>query len=94
MPGNDNKSYWQENIRILKLLLGLWFVVSFLLAIVFVDTLDQFRIGGIKLGFWLAQQGTVYFYVVLIFVYIRFMNRLDRKYKVDPASLQARHEEN
>jgi putative solute:sodium symporter small subunit len=94
MPGNDNKSYWQENIRILKLLLGLWFVVSFLLAIVFVDILDQFRIGGIKLGFWLAQQGTVYFYVVLIFVYIRFMNRLDHKYKVDPVSLQAKHEEN
>jgi putative solute:sodium symporter small subunit len=94
MPDNNKNAYWQENIRILRIMLGLWFVVSFVLAIVFVDALDAVRIGGIKLGFWLAQQGSLYFYVVMIFVYIRLMDRLDRKYKVDPASLKKAHKEN
>lgn len=89
MKDSKTSRYWQENIRILQLMLSLWFVVSFLLAIVFVDALDSFRIGGIKLGFWLAQQGSIWFYVVMIFVYIHLMNRLDRKYKVDTRSLDA-----
>ncbi len=89
MKDSKTSRYWQENIRILQLMLSLWFVVSFLLAIVFVDQLDGIRIGGIKLGFWLAQQGTIWFYVAMIFVYINLMNRLDRKYKVDTRSLDA-----
>ena len=79
--------YWQDNLRILKILLTIWFIVSFLLAIVFADALNEFRMGGFRLGFWFAQQGAVYCYVVLIFVYIGLMNRLDRRYKVDQASL-------
>jgi len=94
MPDKQQNHYWQENIRILQIMLTIWFVVSFGLAIVFVDALDNWRIGGIKMGFWLAQQGTLYFYVVMIFVYIRLMDRLDRKYKVDTKSLQAAGREN
>ena len=93
MKNSKTSRYWQENIRILQLMLSLWFVVSFLLAIVFVDELDSVRIGGIKLGFWLAQQGSIWFYVVMIFVYIHLMNRLDRKYKVDTRSLDAADKE-
>lgn len=94
MPEKQQNNYWRENIRILQIMLTIWFVVSFLLAIIFVDTLDNWRIGGIKMGFWLAQQGTLYLYVVMIFVYIRLMDRLDRKYKVDTKSLQAAGREN
>jgi putative solute:sodium symporter small subunit len=94
MPDRNKTGYWKENIRILQVMLSLWFVVSFLLGIVFVDELDGFRMGGIKLGFWIAQQGSIWFYVAMIFVYIRLMNRLDRKYRVDVRSLQASHREN
>ena len=79
MQEDDNK-YWQENIRILKILLGIWFIVSFLMSVIFVDQLDVIRIGGFKFGFWMAQQGSIYIYVTLIFVYLRMMNNLDRKY--------------
>ena len=86
--------YWKDNLRILRVLLTLWFVVSFLLAIVFADALNELRVGGFRLGFWFAQQGAIYCYVVLIFVYIWLMNRLDLRYKVDQDSLDKRHEEN
>ncbi len=79
MSQDDNR-YWQENIRILKVLLGIWFVVSFLMSVLFVDQLDVIRIGGFKLGFWMAQQGSIYIYVILIFVYLKLMDRLDHKY--------------
>ena len=74
--------YWKENVRILTVLLGIWFVVSFLLSIVFVDALDNIRFAGFRLGFWLAQQGSIYVFVILIFVYIWLMDRLDNKYRV------------
>lgn len=89
MKDTKTSRYWRENIRILQVMLSLWVVVSFVLAIIFVDALDNFRIGGIKVGFWLAQQGVIWFYLALIFVYIHLMNRLDRKYKVDTRSLAA-----
>lgn len=76
-------AYWKENIKILSILLGIWFVVSFLCSIVFVDELDAIRFGGFKLGFWMAQQGSIYLYVILIFVYLKLMDRLDHKYHVD-----------
>jgi putative solute:sodium symporter small subunit len=79
MREDDNK-YWQENIRILKILLGIWFVVSFLMSVIFVDQLDVIRIGGFKFGFWMAQQGSIYVYVILIFVYLKMMDNLDHKY--------------
>ncbi len=79
MQEDDNK-YWKENIRILKILLGIWFIVSFLMSVIFVDQLDVIRIGGFKFGFWMAQQGSIYVYVILIFVYLKMMDNLDRKY--------------
>ncbi len=79
MQEDDNK-YWLENIRILKILLGIWFIVSFLMSVIFVDQLDVIRIGGFKFGFWMAQQGSIYIYVILIFVYLKMMDNLDRKY--------------
>ena len=75
--------YWQQNLRYVGLLLAIWFIVSFGCGILFVDELDAIRVGGFKLGFWFAQQGAIYVFVILIFVYVRLMNRLDRKYDVD-----------
>ncbi len=80
---NDLKKYWNRNLLYLSILLGIWFISSFLLSIVWVDSLNHFRIGGFKLGFWFAQQGAIYIFVILIFVYVKLMNRLDRKYDVD-----------
>lgn len=81
----DNKEvkaqeYWKENLRYLAILLGLWFAVSYGAGILFVDQLNAFKLGGFKLGFWFAQQGSIYVFVVLIFVYVRLMNKLDDKY--------------
>ena len=64
-------------------LLAIWFIVSYGCGILFVDQLDTIRIGGFKLGFWFAQQGSIYVFVVLIFVYVWQMNKLDRKHDVD-----------
>ena len=75
-------AYWRENIRILLSLLVIWFVVSFGCGILFVDQLDQFEFFGFPLGFWFAQQGAIYTFLILIFVYIGMMNRLDKKYNV------------
>ena len=74
-------SYWQSNLKILSILLSIWFIVSFGFGIIWSDYLDQFQIGGFKLGFWFAQQGSIYFFVLLIFIYIYLMNKLDKKYK-------------
>lgn len=73
-------AYWKENIRILSILLGIWFVVSFICGIIAVDFLNNFKLGGFKLGFWFAQQGSIYVFVILIFIYVSQMNRLDKKY--------------
>ena len=77
------KAYWKENLRYLAILLTIWFVVSFGAGILFKEALDDIKIGGFKLGFWFAQQGSMYVFVVLIFVYVRLMNKLDRKYGYD-----------
>ncbi|RAU83650.1 DUF4212 domain-containing protein [Pontibacter arcticus] len=76
------QEYWQRNVRILLTLLGLWFAVSYLFGIVFVDELNTIRLGGFKLGFWFAQQGSIYFFVVIIFIYVWMMNRLDQEFDV------------
>ncbi|MBA4729936.1 MAG: DUF4212 domain-containing protein [Gammaproteobacteria bacterium] len=73
--------YWQENLRIIFALLSIWFLVSFGFGIIFSEWLDQFKIGGFKLGFWFAQQGSIFFFVILIFIYVHLMNKLDEKYK-------------
>ena len=75
------QNYWRSNLKILSILLSIWFIVSFGFGIIFSDFLDQFQIGGFKLGFWFAQQGSIYTFVVLIFVYIFLMNRLDKFYR-------------
>lgn len=74
------KAYWKENLTYLSILLVIWFAVSYGAGILFVDQLNQFKIGGAKLGFWFAQQGSIYVFVVLIFVYMYLMNKLDHKY--------------
>ena len=71
--------YWKINLRYLGILLGVWFLVSFGASVLLVDTLDEVRIYGFKLGFWFAQQGAIYVFVAIIFVYVILMNRLDRK---------------
>ena len=76
-------AYWKENIKYLTILLIIWFVVSFGFGILFREALDTIRLGGFKLGFWFAQQGSIYVFVILIFVYIRLMNKLDKKYGFD-----------
>ncbi len=86
MPaGSDDRhrSYWRRNLIYLAILLAIWFIVSYGCGILFVDELDRVRLGGFKLGFWFAQQGSIYTFVVLIFVYVWLMNRLDRKHDVD-----------
>ena len=75
------QNYWRSNLKILSILLSIWFIVSFGFGIIWSDFLDQLQIGGFKLGFWFAQQGCIYFFVILIFIYIYLMNRLDKKYK-------------
>ncbi|CAA0143926.1 DUF4212 domain-containing protein [Tenacibaculum maritimum] len=79
----QKKAYWKENLRYLSILLLIWFLVSYVFGILLVHQLNEFRLGGFKLGFWFAQQGAMYVFVVLIFVYVRLMNKLDKKYGVD-----------
>lgn len=76
-------AYWKENVRYLLILLSIWFAASFGAGIIFKDALDAFHLGGFPLGFWFAQQGSIYVFVILIFVYIHLMNKLDKKYGYD-----------
>ena len=83
MSDKDLKQYWKTNLRYLAVLLGIWFLVSYCFGIFFVDALNSIRLGGFKLGFWFAQQGSIYVFVILIFIYVQLMNKLDQKYDVD-----------
>ena len=80
---NKRKKYWKYNIKYLFVLLVLWAVFSFVFGIVLAEFLNQFTMGGFPLGFWFAQQGSIYVFVILIFVYVFLMNRLDKKFDVD-----------
>lgn len=80
---NRQKEYWRRNIKIMLGLLVVWFLVSFGCGILFVEQLNKIQIGGFKLGFWFAQQGSIYVFVVLIFVYVWLMNKLDREFDVE-----------
>ena len=77
---NKNNDYWIANIRYVKILLLIWFTFSFLFGIILKDFLNQFSIAGFKLGFWFAQQGSIYVFVILIFTYVILMNNLDKKF--------------
>ena len=76
---NKNQKYWKSNLKIVFSLLVIWFVSSFGFGILFSDYLDQFQLGGFKLGFWFAQQGSIYGFVILIFVYVIAMHFLEKK---------------
>jgi putative solute:sodium symporter small subunit len=76
-----HKGYWRANLKILIILLSIWFMVSFGFGIIFSDFLDHYQIGGFKLGFWFAQQGSIYSFVILIFIYVHLLNKSDKKYK-------------
>jgi putative solute:sodium symporter small subunit len=83
MATKNEKAYWKINLKYLFMLLMIWFTVSFLFGIVFADALNEFQLGGFPLGFWFAHQGAIYTFVILIFVYVYLMNRLDKKFDVD-----------
>ena len=77
----NKNDYWAANLKLVASLLLIWFLVSFGCGILFVDYLDQFTFFGFKLGFWFAQQGSIYVFVILIFIYIHKMQKLDQKFK-------------
>jgi len=83
-PAADRTAYWRANLRTVAVLLAVWFLASYGCGILFVDALNRVRIPGtgFRLGFWFAQQGSIYVFVALIFVYVRRMNRLDREHDV------------
>ena len=78
----SRQDYWKANLKLVALCLSIWFVVSYLFGIILVDQLNAISIGGYNLGFWFAQQGSMYVFVVLIFFYASRMNKLDRKFDV------------
>ena len=77
---NPDQDYWKKNKRYLLILLVIWFLVSYGCGILFAPFLDNIRIGGFKVGFWFAQQGSIYAFVVIIFVYVYLMNKLDKSH--------------
>jgi putative solute:sodium symporter small subunit len=83
MTDEQVKAYWSRNVSLMIKLLVVWFMVSFGFGIILVDFFNQFQIGGYKLGFWFAQQGSIYCFVVLIFIYTSRMAALDREFNVD-----------
>lgn len=83
MEDQSHKRYWKKNLNYLAILLTIWFVVSYGCGILFADQLNEIHVGGFPLGFWFAQQGAIYVFVILIFVYVWLMNRLDQEFDVD-----------
>jgi len=83
VQAREQKAYWRANITTLLSLLSVWFLVSFGCGILWVDALNAYQFFGWKLGFWFSQQGSIYTFVVLIFVYVLRMNALDRRFNVD-----------
>ena len=81
MSNKNAYAYWKSNIKIVLSLLSVWFFISFVCGILLVDVLDNIRIGGFKLGFWIAQQGSILVFVVLVYVYIYLMDKLDDDYQ-------------
>ncbi|WKN46386.1 DUF4212 domain-containing protein [Tunicatimonas pelagia] len=77
------KNYWKKNVQYLLILLSVWFLVSYGFGVLFADALNNIQFGGFKLGFWFAQQGSIYVFVILIFVYVSLMNKLDKEFDVD-----------
>jgi len=82
MNETNRSDYWRANVRLVLILLVIWFAVSFGFGILLVEPLNAIQIGGYKLGFWFAHQGSIYTFLVLIFVYAARMNTLDKKFNV------------
>ncbi len=78
-----NKSYWRTNLKVAALLLSIWFTVSFVFGILLVEQLNQITWFGFKLGFWWAQQGSIYVFVIIIFAYSQIMKRVERRYHLN-----------
>lgn len=83
MSQNVAQAYWKENISLILKLLVVWFAVSYGCGIIFMEELNSINFGGFKLGFWFAQQGAMYVFVVLIFVYAKMMERIEEKYDIN-----------
>lgn len=83
MKKKDLKQYWKKNLQYLAILLSIWFLSSYCLGILFVEELNSFRMGGFKVGFWFAQQGSIYVFIGVIFTYVYLMNKLDKEFEVD-----------
>jgi putative solute:sodium symporter small subunit len=82
MTDSDRSAYWRANVRLVLFLLTIWFIASYVLGILLVEPLNSISLGGYKLGFWFAQQGSIYTFLVLILIYVIRMNALDRKHNV------------
>jgi len=78
----ENHTYWSENISLILKCLSIWFIVSYGFSIIFVDYLNYIKLGGYKLGFWFAQQGSIYTFVVIIFYYVYAIDKIDQRYGV------------
>ena len=81
MSNTSANSYWKANIKLVLSLLSVWFLISFVCGILLVDVLDNIRLKGFKLGFWIAQQGSILTFIALILIYLRAMDKLDSQYK-------------
>ena len=86
--GKKSSTYWRKNLQYLSILLVIWFTFSYGCGILLVDVLDKIQFGGFKLGFWFAQQGSIYVFVVLIFVYAYLMKKLDAEFHLDEEEAQ------
>jgi putative solute:sodium symporter small subunit len=80
---SNNTAYWHANLKLMAVLLSVWFTVSFVCSILLVDHLNQFQFAGFKLGFWMAQQGSLYVFLLLIWIYTKRMHVLDKKFGMD-----------
>lgn len=91
MDDQQRQAYWRENLKIMAILLTIWALVSFGAGIVFVEPLNNVGFLGVPLGFWFAQQGSIVIFVLLIFVYVKLMDRLDAKYGVTEYEQEVHH---
>lgn len=78
-----NDAYWKANLRLVIILMSIWFAVSYLFGILLFEVLNTIKIGGTGLGFWFAQQGSIYTFLILIYVYVKQMNKLDKEHGVE-----------
>lgn len=83
MNDTSKKRYWRANLKVVVILLAIWFVVAYVLSIFFVESMNQIAVGQLGLGFWMAQQGSIFVFVLLVLIYAWLMDSLDRRYNVN-----------